>query len=310
VEATASELEQRASTVAECATRLATWRTVLSRVLIGVFAILMPLALVGSWAHLTVLDTDTYVERVSALASDPDLQGAVADQLVAVLAERPRVTALLASGTLSHEQIERATRFVVASDAFASLWTAANHVAHPQLVALMTGNAGIVTAGGRMIVNMNAVARAVENRLNVEGYEVDLGLSITNRPVTVTLFQSDELEMAQQWVRLLNRVAVVLPFAAVAAAVTAFLVAEHRGRAVQASGIALAIGMGTLLGLLLIGRWWYLDSLGSGVPLYAAAAVFDILAKTLWQAALVLLVVGSMVALLFGWLARGEEQTA
>jgi hypothetical protein len=286
------------------------WRLLISRVLLVALALLAPLALVAGWARLTLLDTDTYVERVASLASDEGFQQMTTNRVVASLAEKPRVAEMLASGSLTMNQLERAVGFVVASDAFGVVWTSANRLAHPQLVAVLTGDtddARMVTAGGRVILNMNPLVKAVEDRLNLDGYQVDLGLAIADWPLTITIFESEELEDVQHWVKAFDRVAIMLPFAAAAAAVGAVLASDQRRKAIRATGVAVAGGMALTVVLMLLGRWLYLDSLRPDVPVDAAAPVFDVLTASLWQSAAVLIIAGAGIALLFGWLARKSE---
>src|SRR5689334_24452350 len=52
-------------------------------VLLVLTLLLAPLALVATWVHDQVADTDRYVQTVAPLASDPAVQGVVIDRVVA-----------------------------------------------------------------------------------------------------------------------------------------------------------------------------------------------------------------------------------
>jgi hypothetical protein len=146
--------------------RTGAWRPVVSTILIALAAVLAPLAVVASWADDQVGDTDRYVETVKPLASDPDLQKAVADRvadeviarldleslsddLVTELGDRglpPRLAS--AVGALAVPINEQVRTFVqeqtlqfVSSKEFEDAWVEANRQAHTQLVAMLTGRA-------------------------------------------------------------------------------------------------------------------------------------------------------------------------
>ena len=57
------------------------WRTILVGALITVAALLAPMAVVASWAHDQIGDTDRFIETVAPLASEPSVQNAIADRI-------------------------------------------------------------------------------------------------------------------------------------------------------------------------------------------------------------------------------------
>ena len=57
------------------------WRTIVATSLIVIGCVLAPLSVVSVWASNQVSDTDRYVETVSPLADNPDLQAAVTDAI-------------------------------------------------------------------------------------------------------------------------------------------------------------------------------------------------------------------------------------
>jgi hypothetical protein len=277
------------------------WRTVVATVLIVLAAVLAPLAVVASWADDQVGDTDRYVETVKPLASDPDLQKAVADrvanevvtrldlagltsELADSLSERglpPRVAGAL--GALAVPITEQVRTFVeeqtlkfVSSPEFEKAWIEANKSAHTQMVALLTGetDGAVEVRDGAVQVNLAAVINAVKQRL------ADRGLSIVSRLPEVnaefTVFQSRDITRAQTAFRLLDKVSTWLPWLAVALFVAGVAVARNRRRALVAGGLAVAFSM-IALGLSLnVFREVYLARVPADrLPPDAAASLFD-----------------------------------
>src|SRR6476661_1656348 len=124
-------------------------------VLIIIGALCMTLAVPAVWARNQVLDTDRYVSNMEPLATNPDVQasveaavnreiaarvdiGAFVDQaLQALPPQAARLKAPIESGVSS--LISTAVHKAVTSDAFVTLWTAANRAGHTALVGILTG---------------------------------------------------------------------------------------------------------------------------------------------------------------------------
>src|SRR5215510_2145012 len=141
------------------------WRPVVVTVALVLLAIVAPLAVVATWAHDEISDTNRYVETVAPLAKNPAVQAAVSqritDELLArldiqavtdeatqALAERPRTPPRVAStlqalGTPLANAIEGfigdQVDKIVQSQAFADAWEEMNRSAHTQMVAVLTG---------------------------------------------------------------------------------------------------------------------------------------------------------------------------
>src|SRR3954467_12087984 len=56
-------------------------RRVVVGVMVVLFAVLLPLTLTFTWVHRTVLDTDTFVNTVQPIASDPAVIAAVSNRV-------------------------------------------------------------------------------------------------------------------------------------------------------------------------------------------------------------------------------------
>ncbi|KJY40390.1 membrane protein, partial [Streptomyces sp. NRRL S-444] len=125
-------------------------RAFLSALLIVIGCVLAPLGIVAAWTADIVGDTDRYVATVAPLASNPDVQAAAANRVTGAVMEHLDLPALLEGvapddrpllqkglGKLG-DGLESAVRSfvhdkaqdVVASDAFATIWTGANRTIH------------------------------------------------------------------------------------------------------------------------------------------------------------------------------------
>ncbi|XGU18833.1 hypothetical protein ACETU7_25715 [Rhodococcus sp. 3Y1] len=150
------------------------------------------------FVHTQVNDTDSYVETVAPLASEPAVQAAVVDRLTEELTQRldrfPQVVTRQAE-----KLVREAAQSLVSSDQFATLWTAANRQAHAQLAAMVTGRAtdGIVRSDDSGTVTLSLEPIMTELRTNLR----DRGFTVVDRLPTFDpqfeILQSDELVRAQ-----------------------------------------------------------------------------------------------------------------
>jgi hypothetical protein len=300
-----------------------TWpRTVVGFVLIGLAALLAPLAVVAVWARGQVSDTDRYVQTVAPLADDPAVQEAVTTNITTVVFQyldvrgltQQGIDALASSGRLPPLLAARLDGLVdpitngvytftedqvgsfVRSQAFADAWVATNRTAHESLVAALRGDtSGPVQVQGETVsVQLGTVVTAVKQRL------VDRGFSLAERipPVNpqFTLFQSADLPKVQQGYRLLDDMGNWMPFIVLAlGALGVYVVPGHR-RALVAAGLALFAGMLLVAVLLALARQRYLDGLPDQLPRDAGAVLFDTVVRFLREALRAIALVGLVVA--------------
>ncbi|MBD8464921.1 hypothetical protein IFU30_01465 [Plantibacter sp. CFBP 8798] len=138
-------------------------------VAIVIGALLIPVALVSTWADTMLRDTDAFVDTLAPLAADPAVQAFVGDQALAALESQVDLDAAAAvpadlAATLSlppaisevlgaiggdtadalREVLRRNVAEFAASPAFATAWTEALRVTHEQLVAGVSGSQGAV----------------------------------------------------------------------------------------------------------------------------------------------------------------------
>src|SRR4051794_32090058 len=61
------------------------WRPVVSGLLLMAVVILAPLSVVATWTHREIADTNRYVDSITPLASNPDVQAAIARRISTVI---------------------------------------------------------------------------------------------------------------------------------------------------------------------------------------------------------------------------------
>ncbi|MFF1681440.1 hypothetical protein ACFVYG_36020 [Streptomyces sp. NPDC058256] len=180
-------------------------RALLAVLLIVLAAVLTPLSAVASWASDTVGDTDRYVKTMEPLASDPDLQAAVANRVTDAVMQRLDVATILSSvepadrplagkalDALSGPVTTGISGFVhstalkfVSSDAFATLWTQLNRRAHAAVEKALTGSGGgaVKLTDDAVIIDLAPVIEKVKQAL------VDNGLAVASKiPEVHTVF--------------------------------------------------------------------------------------------------------------------------
>lgn len=310
------------------------WRgptVVVALILLGLVG---PLAVLATWAHDEIKDTDRYVATVAPLASDPAVQSvvtqrvtdlivskldvrAVTNQAVDALESRrdlrPGVEATLRGLSIPlanavESFIRSRVASIVSSQAFADAWAAANRVAHTQMVAVLTGQGGgaVQAQGDAVTLDLGTVIDQVKAQLLAQGFA--LAGRIPHLTAQFTLVQSADLAKAQNGFRLLSAVATTLPIVALLLLAAAVVVSLRRRRTLIAAALVVVCSM-LLLGVLLNAfRTIYLNAVpAEQLPRDAAAAIYDQLVHFIrlsLRAVLVLFLAVAVVAWVSGPSAR------
>jgi hypothetical protein len=273
--------------------------------------VLVPISVVAVWANNEVLDTDDYVDTVAPLARNEDIVNAISVRVTNLLFEQvdvesvatdalPERAAFLAGPltTALHDFTERATLRFFGSDEFQRLWDEANRRAHVQVVKALTGGGRVITTrDGHVVLDLSALVVEVRSELSERGIGIFDNLPIGNLALQFELFDAEGLARAQAGVRLLDRLALVLPIVTIVLAVAGIWLAADRRKALMRWGIGVAIATLVLGFALSLGRGFYLDALPEDANLSAAGAAWDIVLRFMRDSNRVLFVVGLLVAL-------------
>lgn len=283
------------------------WWALGSAVLLVLACLLAPFSVSSVWASTQLSDTDQYVETVAPLADNPEVQTALADEVTTVIFENldiqgvttelfdalaqtrdlpPRVeTALPALAVPLANGIESFTRTQVenflASDEFAQVWEEVNRVAHEQVVRLLEGGSGVVTADEDAItINLGPIVEEVKQRL------VDQGFGLASRIPTVdrsfVLVQSGALSDAQSFYGLLNTLGTWLPFVVLGLFIAGVAMARDRRRAMVTGALGITAAMLVLGAALTLVRVLYVETTPADILTAAGAGdVFDTLVRFL-----------------------------
>lgn len=309
------------------------WRAPVAVLLTVLGCVLAPVALVATWTHNELSDTDRYVQTVAPLAKDPAVQDAIAARVTTEIFTRLHIdrlskqavdglvdaTDLPASvedrlrglaGTMSsglESFVQDKVTTLVRSPEFDRLWVQANRVAHQTMVKALSGESGAVTVEDDVVsLELGPIIEVVKKDLVEAGFTLAGDLPPINP--TIEIAKGTDLVRAQAAYTLLDRLSLVLPFVSVGLiALGAFVARGHR-RTILAAGLGVAVAMlGLGLGLA-IGRTVYLDSVPSALPTDAAAAIFNTVVRYLQDELRTLLVLGLVVAV--GAFLTGPSKTA
>ena len=292
------------------------WQRIASVVLLVLGFILVPLSAVAIWTHNQLTNTDRYVETVSPLADNEDVQQTVAAVAVNAIFENvnvekrvadalPKRAKVLAApvATAARSYATDVTEKLLASDQFQELWDAANRRAHNQLVALLTDDSSkapgsVAIKDGQVKLDLSKVVAQVQAKLVSAGLTFLEGVNVPPVSTTIAIINTEGLSEARQYVSILDTLSWVLPVLGVLALIcSALIVPPRRRRATIRASLVLVAACVLTLVLLAIARSLYLDAAtGPNVSDGTASAVFDILVRNLRYGVITLGVVGIIIA--------------
>ncbi|MDQ1432303.1 MAG: hypothetical protein QOF40_2905, partial [Actinomycetota bacterium] len=257
------------------------WQKVVSVVLLVIGFILVPLSGIAIWSHNQLTNTDRYVETVSPLAENKDIQQAVASRVVTALFSQVDVAkqvedALPSRAKFLGQPIATATKTyatgvtekLLASKQFDTLWDNINRRAHDQLVALLTDDSAkakgaVSIKDGKVSLDLGSVIARVQAKLVAAGLTFLEGVHVPPVSRTIDIINTEGLAEARSYLAILDTLAWVLPVLAIAALVGSALVVRTRRRATISAALVLVSSCAFTLALLAIGRSLYLDAASS-----------------------------------------------
>jgi hypothetical protein len=205
-------------------------RRITGIVLLVLAALLVPVAVVATWTARTVTDTDAFVTRVTPVASSPEVQAAIAQQITTQVtsavdsAVAPRVSGAIdqmaapdlvkgllrdlagsLGGALEARTASIVTKVVEAPE-FASAFEEATRTAHADLVATLDGDTtndgAVVTEGDTVSIKLATVGNAVRAELVAAGFTFVDRLPTLDASIPITTVE--QLETWQGYYRVLT----------------------------------------------------------------------------------------------------------
>jgi len=238
----------------------AVWRRTVAIVLVALASLVALLAILAIWLNRQALNTDNWAKTSSELLEQPVIQDRLATRLTdelfasvnveqalaAALPPRAQVLAGPAANAL-RTQVEKQARRALQRPDVQALWVNANAAAHQQLLLVLEGGGTTVsTANGEVTLNLKELLAQLQRSVGVGGR---LRKVLPASATEIRLFRSGELSTAQDVVRVLRPLPIVLLVIAIGLVAIAMAVAPGwRRRAVRGFGFGLiAAGAGALL---------------------------------------------------------------
>jgi hypothetical protein len=307
------------------------WRSVVAIVLIVLGCILAPVALVAVWTNRTISDTDRFVETVSPLVRDPDVQNRIVDRVTTAVMDNIDVQAIgddavdaLANAGLPALVTDRLRQLtptlqsavegfvrdrvhdLVTSTAFATAFDQTVRTTQRIAIRVLNGEStAIQVQGGKVYLDLAPFIDLAKQRL------ADRGLTLVERipevHPTIAIADDTQLVRAQGAYKVLHSAAAWLPWVLLLLLATGIFLARRKLRALVGAGLGIALAMLVLAIGLFIARSILIGAVPSGGA-SAAAAAFDIIVHFLRIGLRTLAVIGLVVAL--GAFLAGPSPTA
>lgn len=266
----------------------------LAAIIPGSLALALSVAVV--WLHDVVIDSKTYVDTVTPLASDPAVKDAIAayateDLFAQIDVEQLALDSLPDGGDMiagpaigaAKGAVYRQIRQELDTLEFIDVWKSANREAHSAFLQMMRGRNGTPPGEeGKILIDINQVFNLVKANLSAAGFDFLNGVQI-EAGHRFAIFQIPALTRARQAFNLLDTAAFWLPATGMALLVVGVWLASRRGLAMAGAGLALAAWAALLyLGIGAV-RDYYLAAvkLRGAIDLPAATSFYDIMTAPL-----------------------------
>jgi hypothetical protein len=286
------------------------WKRIAAWVLVVLACILSVLSVVTVFARNQLLNTDTYVNTVAPLASNPAIQTQIAKQVSENLISRTNVEARVKDAlppkagflaTPVTSALETVTNDLalkaVQSKQFYEVWVAANRASHKQLVAVLTGSSqgSVSSKNGKVTIDLSQVEVNVKKKLDAKGITVFDKVPAV-KGLNFVLFQSKDLVKVQKVTKLLNDLAIVLPIITLLLFAASVVLVRNRRRGLVRAAAGLAVSMAAVLVVMAVARHQYLSGLSPNQSVAANQAVIDTVTAPLRLGLRIILGVSALIA--------------
>jgi hypothetical protein len=284
-------------------------------VVLALAALVGVVAIASIWANQQLLSTGSWVSVSGRLLENKDVRHRVATFLGEEVVVETEAQ-LDAAGQeeiaeevvprLRAEQPQLAER-VMKTKRFKAIWLAANRSGHRALLRVLDEEGG---AGEAVVVNLTPALRQVADELESESlsgavWTTGLGSAVKPGAARITILEADELNQAQDVVRVVRHLTVPAVIVTLALYLLALLIGRRRlGRTLVGVGLALAATGGlALLARALAGHEIVDELLAAGADRDAAEAAWRIATSKIADLAGIAIGLGAVIVLLVGGLA-------
>lgn len=306
-------------------------------VCVVVAAVLVPVAVLVSWAQSQLLDEQRFLATFAPLAEHPAIQAEIVEQTMGIIDDRIDIEDLTgkvfdgivdlglsetAASVLNllrqpaaegvRTMIDRGVTAVVGSDAFAATWDQALRLSHRAFVAAVSGESAgqavTIDADGQIAVQLGPIVQTVQAELEQRGF--GLASAIPAIDAAIPIATTDAVPTLRLIVTLTALVGWWLPVVIAGLLLAGIALAPRRARAVAGAGIglaAVAVAVLILFEATAIALHQQAPALGVGAE--ALAVLFAQLVAEMRTQAVLILVLG--IALwIAGWVIGASDSAA
>lgn len=301
-------------------------RSLASAVCIIIAAVLVPVSIVSAWTRVQLVDEDAFVSTLAPLSTDPSVQALIVDETMEAITDQvdfdaltaevfsavtdlglpPRAASALellqqpaAAGLES--LVQTTVTRVVASDAFTDVWATTTRAAHRALTAAATSDGGglVVRTDDGVGIQLGAVVERVKGNLQDRGIGVATLIPAVDR--VIILGDGQNLTLLRTGYAAAAVAGWWLPVVTLALFGLGILLARRRSVAVLGTGVALALGAGSLAaGFAVGGAGVGAVAQDAGLSPSALEVIYAQMVGAMAHSAAVLALLGVLVAVA-GW---------
>ncbi len=218
------------------------------RSLIVIATLIGILSVYATWARTQLLDTPQWKRTSTQLLEDKEIRTQISSYLVDQLYanvdvekeigdQLPKTLKALAPAAAAglRQVVDQVADKALSRPIVQTSWANANEIAHRQLVKVVDGGGkNLSTTGGVVTLNLQPVLTQIASRLGIPDSLIQ---QIPPQAASVEILRSSELKQAQDGVKLLRTLAIVLAFVVVLLFTLAvWLAAGHRRQTLMAVG--------------------------------------------------------------------------
>lgn len=228
------------------------WRAPLRGFLLVLVVAGVALLSLGLWARFTVYDQDQFVEVVGGLSTDPVVQQAAIERMMAEIdrqiEERTATQALSPTIAITYQmfrpQIESEIMSALNSPQWQPIWIQALQEVHGPLTDLLKGHDTpyLVQTDNEVQFNLFPLYEQAKAQLSAQGIALLDQLALTRDDLWVTLLKGETLVQVQDYVRLFNEILAIGIIVSVLAGIGYVLLSNRKLRAVAWLLLAIAVG--------------------------------------------------------------------
>lgn len=276
-------------------------RTTLSAALILVGVILAPVAVVSTWAHQQLTDTDYFVDTFAPLSHEPEVQDLVAAEAVAAIEAQidiDQIASDLFAGLGELEIDPRAVEALellqapavagvkglmqntihefVASESFSAIWKDALEITHRQLVNTATGqkDAAITIGQNQQIqLELGPILEAVKQELATDGIPLADRIPVIDRSIVIA--EDSSIGLYLTIYQIVVATGVWLPWVMLLLLAAGVLVAPKRALALAWTSGGVLLGMVLVGGGINIGTDIFALAVAETIPHDAAVVLYS-----------------------------------